>query len=409
MQFISKLVESVNQKIPKINAIYTDTITLKNLPDKLTQQRDAFPFLSRREVAGDNFYRVRTYYNRTGTLELKERVDLADIRKRIRHASGCPTIEVTNFFEAKKTLIETTKPPKNGPSLSYVVRDVDKLYTDEDIKEHFEENELNFTKCWRIYSKARNEATKMIRVITHDPESYSDKIAKGLFIYGRMHKCEPSFTSISTPTIKYCNKCCKSGHSFEECQERKIVCPFCGGDHKSADCKQTSEPKCLNCNGRHPAFSFKCPERAKIPESPKETAPILPIKTPPAKDHPIIMQDMMENGIPYQKHELPRAFENVDCLAVDILQNGENIIPADFIEYFSTFNKAILMGDFNARHRQFGDVTENRNGIVLTNLLLDLPIFRTRNVMPTFLNHCGMSVIDHILCTERCSSMMDDE
>ncbi|KAG5873148.1 hypothetical protein JTB14_038004 [Gonioctena quinquepunctata] len=149
MQSISKLVESVNQKIPKINAIYTDTIiSLKNLPEKLTQQRDAFRFLARREVAGDNFYRVRTYYNRTGTLELKERVDLADIRKRIRHASGCPTIEVTNFFQTKKTPLETIKTPKNGPSLSYVVRDVDKLYTDDELKEHFEENELNFTKSW---------------------------------------------------------------------------------------------------------------------------------------------------------------------------------------------------------------------------------------------------------------------
>ncbi|KAG5883787.1 hypothetical protein JTB14_036664 [Gonioctena quinquepunctata] len=130
---------------------------------------------------------------------------------------------------------------------------------------------------------------------------------------------------------------------------------------------------------------------------------------------------LIRNGIPYQKHELPRAFENVDCLAVDILENGENItiftyyndpqtiIPADFMEYFSTFNKAILMGDFNARHRQFGDIAENRKGIVLSNFLLDLPIFRTRNVMPTFLNHNGMSVIDHILCTERCTVMMNDE
>ncbi|KAG5861604.1 hypothetical protein JTB14_034058 [Gonioctena quinquepunctata] len=126
----------------------------------------------------------------------------------------------------------------------------------------------------------------MIRVITHD-DSYSDKIVKGLFIYGRMHKCEPSFTSISTPTIKYCNECCKSGHSFEECQERKIVCPFCGGDHKSADCKQANDPKYLNCDGQHPAFSHKCPERSKTLESPKETAPILPQKHLQPKTSPL--------------------------------------------------------------------------------------------------------------------------
>ncbi|KAG5862247.1 hypothetical protein JTB14_025398 [Gonioctena quinquepunctata] len=194
-------------------------------------QRDAFRFLTWREVTGNNFYRIRTYYNRTGILELKERVDFAEIRKRIRHVSGCPSIEVTNYSQNyysqnKKSIPEKSKPEQSGPSLSYVVRDVDKLYTDEDLKEHLEENYVHFSKCWRIFSRARNEATKMIRVITHDPDSYSDNIAKGLFIYGRMHKCEPSFTSIAKPTIKYCNKCCKSGHSFDECQERNIVCPF---------------------------------------------------------------------------------------------------------------------------------------------------------------------------------------
>ncbi|KAG5883786.1 hypothetical protein JTB14_036663 [Gonioctena quinquepunctata] len=227
-------------------------INLRNLPEKITQQRDAYRFLSRREVIGENFLRIRTYYNKTGILELKERADLAEIRKRIRQVSGCPTIEVTNYHQNKKTPPVKLTPPQNGPSLSYVVRDVDKLYSDEDLAEHFEETELSFTKCWRIFSRARGEATKMIRVITQDPNSYSDKIAKGIFIYGRMHKCEPSYTAISKPQIKYCNKCCKSGHSFEECQERKLVCPFCGGEHRSADCKQTTEPKCLNCNGLLP-------------------------------------------------------------------------------------------------------------------------------------------------------------
>ncbi|KAG5888454.1 hypothetical protein JTB14_017183 [Gonioctena quinquepunctata] len=103
----------------------------------------------------------------------------------------------------------------------------------------------------------------MIRIITHDSNSYSEKIAKGIFIYGRIHKCEPSFSAIASPMIKYCNKCCKSGHLFGECQERKMVCPFCGGEHRSAECKQAMEPKCPNCNGLHPAFSHKCTERKK--------------------------------------------------------------------------------------------------------------------------------------------------
>ncbi|KAG5876890.1 hypothetical protein JTB14_003214 [Gonioctena quinquepunctata] len=129
---------------------------------------------------------------------------------------------------------------------------------------------------------------------------------------------------------------------------------------------------------------------------------------------------LVRHGIAYEKHELPRVFENVDCLAVDILENGEIItffayynrpqieIPADFIEYFSTLNEAVLLGDFNARHTQFGDRSTNRNGIILSNLLIDLPIYRTRNVMPTFINNFGMSIIDHILCTERCIDRMEN-
>ncbi|KAG5862246.1 hypothetical protein JTB14_025397 [Gonioctena quinquepunctata] len=118
---------------------------------------------------------------------------------------------------------------------------------------------------------------------------------------------------------------------------------------------------------------------------------------------------LIRNGIPHQKHDLPPAFDGENITFISYYNHPQTIIPADFIEYFSSLNKAILMGDFDARHRQFGDITENRNGIILSNLLLDLPILRTRNFMPTFLNHCGISVIDHILCTERCTSMMDDE
>ncbi|KAG5879899.1 hypothetical protein JTB14_024047 [Gonioctena quinquepunctata] len=154
LQSYTKLAKKVNENLPKTSTIYTDMVNLRNLPENLSQQRDAYRFLSRKEVAGENFRLVRTFYNRTGVLELKERVDLAEIRKRIRHVSGCPSIEVTNFYQQKKTPpMKATPPPQNGPSLSYVVRDVDKLYSDEDLTEHFEETDLAFSKCWRIFQE----------------------------------------------------------------------------------------------------------------------------------------------------------------------------------------------------------------------------------------------------------------
>ncbi|KAG5862433.1 hypothetical protein JTB14_009995 [Gonioctena quinquepunctata] len=97
--------------------------------------------------------------------------------------------------------------------------------------------------------------------------------------------------------MKYFNKCCKSGHVFDECQERKIICPFCGGDHKDADCKQFSDPKCLNCDGHHPAFSQKCLERNRAPGNPQPSAPILPIETPPAQEPPNMMRALKEYAL----------------------------------------------------------------------------------------------------------------
>ncbi|KAG5863283.1 hypothetical protein JTB14_001840 [Gonioctena quinquepunctata] len=41
---------------------------------------------------------------------------------------------------------------------------------------------------------------------------------------------------------------------------------------------------------------------------------------------------LVRHGIAYKKHELPRVFENVDCLAVDILENGET---TTFIAFYN--------------------------------------------------------------------------
>ncbi|KAG5880038.1 hypothetical protein JTB14_034846 [Gonioctena quinquepunctata] len=88
-----------------------------------------------------------------------------------------------------------------------------------------------------------------------------------------------------------------NGHLWDECPERKIVCPFCGGDHKSTECEKPNEPKCIDCEGAHPSFSLKCPERMKIFETSAETAPITPPKVALLKNLPHENRLMIEHQL----------------------------------------------------------------------------------------------------------------
>ena len=116
--------------------------------------------------------------------------------------------------------------------------------------------------------------------------------------------------------------------------------------------------------------------------------------------------------IPSTPHILPDNLANLEATAANVLINNLSItiisyynppsenLSIPLLQYFSNLPNAILLGDFNARHKDFGDHYSNRNGITLTNNLLNLPIYRTINRQPTFINHRGSSIIDHILITE---------
>ncbi|KAG5864548.1 hypothetical protein JTB14_018770 [Gonioctena quinquepunctata] len=225
----------------------SDVFIIKNLPKEIAEQRDAFRFFSRREMMGNNPFRVLVSWNKSAKFEMRDPISLAELRKRIRHVAGHPNIEVSDFHSLKKYPREQSSSRSSGPSLSYIIKGVPKAYTDDELKEHLTENEVDFQMVRRIISRARQQPTLMVRVITNNAESYIKKISNGIFLYGRIHRCEPSLTSqITLPKIKYCNKCCKNGHLWDEFPERKIVCPFCGGDHKSTECEKPNEPKCIN-------------------------------------------------------------------------------------------------------------------------------------------------------------------
>lgn len=80
-------------------------------------------------------------------------------------------------------------------------------------------------------------------------------------------------------------------------------------------------------------------------------------------------------------------------------------LPISFLRYASQNPPAIVLGDLNARHVDFGDHATNTNGRNLLLALDSCPLIRLGCTDPTLINHNGHSIIDHIILTE---DLVDD-
>ncbi|KAJ3622538.1 hypothetical protein MTP99_003042 [Tenebrio molitor] len=92
--------------------------------------------------------------------------------------------------------------------------------------------------------------------------------------------------------------------------------------------------------------------------------------------------------------------QNMSILIISYYNRPQDRVSADLLRYAAQHNFAIVLGDFNARHTDFGDTQTNPNGRSLNSLIITLPLCRLHNTDPTFLSHTGCSISDHILSTE---------
>jgi hypothetical protein len=65
-----------------------------------------------------------------------------------------------------------------------------------------------------------------------------------------------------------CTKCYHFGHFEKDLDKREIcksenqICNHCSGKHHEEQCnKKNSEPRCVNCNGKHKANDRRCIKR----------------------------------------------------------------------------------------------------------------------------------------------------
>lgn len=131
---------------------------------------------------------------------------------------------------------------------------------------------------------------------------------------------------------------------------------------------------------------------------------------------------LIHQSIPSKAFPLPAHLQELECIAATVYiehtpvyvfsyynpPSHPSTLSSPLFNYISTLPHFIILGDFNARHIQFGDTTTNRNGQILSDVLTNLPIHRIYNTSPTFFSHQGSSIIDHILISENLIQHFDN-
>ncbi|KYB26953.1 hypothetical protein TcasGA2_TC033481 [Tribolium castaneum] len=363
-----------------------------------------------------------------------------DHQKIILDALGSPGAKITPINKPAKP-----QPPKRKdhlPSFSCVLRHVDEDINDTDILEACSEQGYHVTKVWRIISRKTGKSTDLYRLLTREQETLDKLLKKGLILFSKLHRCEPS--QVPPVTQAVCARCQTVGHSQDKCPSSSIKCPKCGETHKLHEC--TSElTRCVNCEGEHLTFSKNCPAR-KAPIATNSQATYVQIvkNSRPETAEPVTVDQfiralsfvvlnlfpdkrhqclgfnavfhrrypaqqgqretrrvaiLIKKGFAFSEHQLPNNLQYLDCIAVDTYIDSNIItfftyynfprqcLSNELMQYAASLPKAIILGDFNARHTDFGDTLTNRNGHNLFDAISNLPLYRIPNSFPTHINH----------------------
>jgi exonuclease III len=133
---------------------------------------------------------------------------------------------------------------------------------------------------------------------------------------------------------------------------------------------------------------------------------------------------LIDSNINSIKHDLPPHLSDLEAVAADAQLNNKTItiisyynppsepISPELFQYVSSLRYCIILGDFNARHTDFGDRSTNANGRKFSEFISDLSIYRLENRSATFISHKNVdaqSIVDHIVITESLTAHVDSE
>jgi hypothetical protein len=111
----------------------------------------------------------------------------------------------------------------------------------------------------------------------------------------------------------------------------------------------------------------------------------------------------------FSSYSRPSRFNNFYRGVALLIDSNINSIKHDLPPHL---RYCIILGDFNARHTDFGDRRTNANGRTFSQIISDLPIYRLENRSATFISHSSVdaqSIVDHIVITESLTAHVDSE
>jgi hypothetical protein len=172
---------------------------------------------------------------RNGTLLIKtENKKESDDLKKLKNLMKCD-IEVKSH-----PTLNQTKATIYAPDLLHLSPD-----------ELAEDWKIQGQKVMTVYRFQKREGEVMKPspglLITFEGLNFPETIWHGFRIYN---------TRIYIPNPMRCFRCNKLGHSGKYCRSIYDTCVRCGEEKHSLPCLNT--PKCINCNGEHPANSSNC-------------------------------------------------------------------------------------------------------------------------------------------------------
>ena len=93
---------------------------------------------------------------------------------------------------------------------------------------------------------------------------------------------------------------------------------------------------------------------------------------------------------------------NISCIVATIYYSPSITLPVDCIVNLTRTGNHIILGDFNARHTDYGDSLNNKNGLLLAKLCIKTNLKALANTHPTYINYLrNGSILDHIRITPR--------
>ena len=182
--------------------------------------------------------------------------------------------------------------------------------SEDEIKaELLKTNAMNVSKVTRITSRATDQPTKLIRVLTDSNDHVSAAQKHGVKIGWQLYRCE---ASREPPHVMQCFKCQQFGHSAKECRNA-TRCLRCSQEHSVKEYTvQKENAKCSNCGCAHatvyrgfPAYQQKLSER-KINENK--------------------YSDVAKNFKPQIYTELPPQTEKIAVLVAEVLSKIRTVL-----------------------------------------------------------------------------------